>query len=78
MHEFAHLILSYVQATDPAAYQRILNVLSTNPKIKQLIESYQGPASSYTGIQEEAVVSFIETWFDEDSDLDLSRETVTV
>lgn len=78
MHEFAHLILSYVQATDPTAYQRILNVLSTNPKVKQLIESYQGPASSYTGIQEEAVVSFIETWFDEDSDLDLSRETVTV
>lgn len=77
MHEFSHLILAYLKATDIEKYQTFLNTMSTNPIVKELIDSYKGTAHSYMDIQEEAVVSYIEMWFDEDANIEVDKQTVT-
>lgn len=84
MHEFSHLILAYFKQTDLKRFSEFIDTLSTNEMVQSLIkrvqEEYAAQNLPYTYLdaQEEAIVQYIEKWFDDDFPLDLEGQSVYI
>ena len=76
MHEFTHLILAYLKNTNYRKYQEFLNTMKSNPVVQKRISELQGNYATYLDMVEEAVVEFIDSWFDENNPVDVSKAVV--